>query len=427
MADITIWPRPLLVNSQYRLFSIVLQPNGGAYLLELYFVNGAWTQRTAGPLGLSDTISQVDIADFGEFYVVAGLDTKGHQYCFSKQIESNTITHSEDPCFGTCCNFRGQLVVGNIHTDNPNSIWAEYGTAGIVWSEIGNCEFNPYVDRTIGFKQEQFPFNTGVKPIIYSMLPTLNGVVVYSNSGVVLLVPELVTNTFTYSAQNREGIGVASGRHCAGDLSIHGYVNLDREFYYVEPNGQQTKRGYKEIITRMFDQDPRIVVSYLPKDQRFYVSNSIECLVINKYGAYQCHQKVAGAAVAPNGVLYGSFMDDRDIEARITSDNMDFGSRGIKSVESLLVGLDHIETTEASASVDWRMSSNEAFENFDWITLGDNGEAGIHVSAREFRIRAKVSNYVGARVDYLTPNIKYSDQRFKRGISPTQANRGIEG
>ena len=58
MADITIWPRPLLVNSQYRLFSIVLQPNGGAYLLELYFINGAWTQRTVGYIGISSRISQ---------------------------------------------------------------------------------------------------------------------------------------------------------------------------------------------------------------------------------------------------------------------------------------------------------------------------------------------------------------------------------
>jgi len=431
MPDITIWPRPLLVNSQYRLFSIVLQPNGGAYLLELYFINGSWTQRTVGLVGVSNRITQVDIADFGEFYVVAGLDVGGVAYCFTQQATSvtsaslmNAITN---PRFGTCCNFRGQFLAGNIQTDTPDSVWAEYGSAGIIWSEIGNFELSPSIDRTAGFKQEQFPFNTGIKPVIYTMLPTLEGIVVYSNSGVVLLKPTLVGNTFAYSAQNREGIGVASGRHVAGDLYIQGYVNLDREFYIVEASGQQTKRGYKEILTRMFEQDPRIIVSYLPKDYRFYVSNSVECLIINKYGAYQCHQKVAGAAVAPNGVLYGSFMDDLDLEARITSDSMDFGSRGIKHVESMLVGLDHHELTESFASVDWRMSANEPFTDFEWITLGINGEAGIHVGAREFRIKMKISNYVDSRVDYLTPNIKYSDQRFKRGISPTQANRGVEG
>jgi hypothetical protein len=206
-------------------------------------------------------------------------------------------THSE-PRFGTCCNFRGQFLAGNIQTNIPNSIWAEYGTAGIIWSEIGSFVLTPEIARTSGFKQEQFPFNTGVKPVIYTMLPTLEGIVIYSNSGVVLLRPDLVSNTFSYSAQNREGIGVASGRHCAGDLYIQGYINLDREFYYVEANGQQTKRGYKDIITRMFEQDPRVIVSYLPKDYRFYISNSIECLIVNKFGAYQCHQKVAGAAVA---------------------------------------------------------------------------------------------------------------------------------
>jgi len=427
MADITIWPRPLLVNSQYRLFSIVLQPNGGAYLLELYFVNGRWTETIAGYLGISSRITQVDIADFGEFYVVAGLDVDGKAYCFTKELTGGVIVESHDPCFGTCCNFRGQFLAGNIQTDNDSSIWAEYGTAGVIWSEIGNYQLNPEFARTAGFKQEQFPFNTGIKPVIYTMLPTLEGVVIYSNSGVVLLRPTSVGSTFAYSAQNREGIGVASGRHCAGDLYIQGYINLDREFYIVEANGQQTKRGYKEIITRMFEQDPRIIVSYLPKDYRFYVSNSIECLVINKFGAYQCHQKVAGAAVAPDGKLYGSFMDDLDIEARITSDNMDFGSRGIKSVESMLVGLDHAPLTDSFASVQWRMNSNESFQEFEWITLGPDGEAGIHVAAREFRIQMKISNYLNSRVDYLTSNVKYSDQRFKRGISPTQANRGVEG
>lgn len=427
MADITIWPRPLLVNSPYRLFSIVLQPNGGAYLLELYFMNGSWTQRISGFIGESARIAQVDIADFGEFYIVAGLDVDGKAYCYAKELLSGFVSRTFDPFFGTCCNFRGQFLAGNIQTLDTESVWAEYGSAGVIWSEPGSIELNPQIARASGFKQEQFPFNTGVKPVIYSMLPTLEGVVVYSNSGVVLLRPDLVNSTFTYSAQNREGIGVASGRHVAGDLYIQGYINLDREFYYVEPNGQQTKRGYKEIITRMFEQDSRVIVSYLPKDYRFYVSNSIECLVINKFGAYQCHQKVAGAAVAPNGKLYGSFMDDKDVEARITSDNMDFGSRGIKSVESMLVGLDHASGTDAFASVQWRMEANSEFAEFDWITLGPNGEAGVHVAAREFRLRMKVTNYLNSRVDYLTPNVKYSDQRFKRGLSPTQANRGVEG
>jgi hypothetical protein len=431
MADITIWPRPLLINSQYRLFSIVLQPNGAAYLVELYFINGAWTQRTSGFLGESARITQVDIADFGEFYVVAGLDITGKCYSYTKaQLTINPLAKSiphNDPCFGTCCNFRGNFLAGNIQTENPDSIWKEYGTAGIIWSEVGSYELNPEIGRTAGFKQEQFPFNTGIKPVIYSLLPTLEGIVVYSNSGVVMLRPELGGNTFTYSAQNREGIGVASGRHCAGDLYVQGYVNLDREFYVVEANGQQTKRGYKDIITHMFAEDNRIVVSYLPKDYRFYVSNAKTCLVINKFGAYQCHQKVAGAAVAPNGVLYGSFMDDLDVEARITTDNLDFGSRGIKSVESILVGLDHPRLTTSDCSVNWRMESNESFQSSDWITIGHNGESGIHVAAREFRMRTRISNYIDTRLDYLTANVKYSDQRFKRGISPTQANRGIDG
>ena len=434
MADIAIWPRPLLVNSQYRLFSIVLQPNGGAYLLELYFIDSAWTQRTAGLIGTSSRISQVDIADFGDWYVVAGLDISGRAYSFTKvaavippyNTPTTAVVMPTQVNFGTCCNFRGQFLAGNIQTDDVNSIWYQYGSSGIIWSEIGNYELDPTIDRTSGFKQEQFPFNTGVKPVIYSMLPTLEGVVVYSNSGVVLLRPDLVNNTFAYSAQNREGIGVASGRHCAGDLYIQGYVNLDREFYIVEANGQQTKRGYKEIITRMFNEDPRVVVSYLPKDYRFYISNSIECLIVNKFGAYQCHQKVAGAAVAPNGILYGSFMDDLDVEARITTDNLDFGSRGIKSVESLLVGLDHSLASFGDSSVEWRMESNENFSDYAWIPIGPNGESGIHVAAREFRIKTRISNYIDSRLDYLVPNIKYSDQRFKRGISPTQANRGME-
>jgi len=120
-------------------------------------------------------------------------------------------------------------------------------------------------------------------------------------------------------------------------------------------------------------------------------------------------------------------MDNNDLEARIATDNLDFGSRGIKSVESLLVGLDHPELTLSDSSVDWRMSSNESFQNSDWIPIGYNGESAIHVAAREFRLKARISNYINTRIDYLTANVKYSDQRFKRGISPTQANRGVEG
>jgi hypothetical protein len=119
-------------------------------------------------------------------------------------------------------------------------------------------------------------------------------------------------------------------------------------------------------------------------------------------------------------------MDDLDYEARITTDNLDFGSRGIKHVESLLIGLDHSSTTFADSSVNWRMESSDSFQDSAWIPIGPNGESGIHVGAREFRLRTRISNYIDAKLEYLVPNIKYSDQRFKRGISPTQANRGME-
>ena len=107
---------------------------------------------------------------------------------------------------------------------------------------------------------------------------------------------------------------------------------------------------------------------------------------------------------------------------------MDFGSRGIKSVESMLVGLDHEHLLlRLLLHLNGVWASSESFQDFDWIPLGDNGEAGVHVAAREFRLRTKITNYLNSRLDYLTPNVKYSDQRFKRGLSPTQANRGVEG
>ena len=196
--------------------------------------------------------------------------------------------------------------------------------------------------------------------------------------------------------------------------------------------GTVKKLGYRSYIRELLDyssvEDHRVVVSYIDKNKRFYISNGRQCLIINEFGACSIFQCVSSVVIGHDGKLYGTFRNTQDTEARFVTDEIDFGSRGLKSIESIIGSFNYPLGSRLQFAVDWRVS-NGAFKRVPWKSTGPRGEAIIKVTASAFRVCARITNYIDVGIEYLGLNMKYPDNRFKRGPTLDEGNlvstRGI--
>lgn len=437
-ADITTWPWPRMIRTQYHVFLLTVQASGELYLSEIILENNRILVTVMGSLGLATLIETVDIADFNLFYVVSTFGYTVDEVplpitqTYIKDLratEFSRLAIFSSPTMGVVCNYKNQFVGANIV--NPiEGIWAGLSTDGIIWSGIGNFVLDPTVDYTAGFLPGEFLYSGAQKVIIYKLLPLdsryLPGVVAYSNTGKVLLTPETTPTGFTYGVKKLGGLGISSGNHVAGDDFIHGFIDTDRDFWILESphnsspvEGNFKKLGYRDYILDLFDfistEDHRVIVSYVPKSKRFYISNGNKCLVINEFGAYHSFQCVSSVIKAPNGSLYGTFKNLSNTTAYIVSDTLDFGTRSLKSIESIFGGVGAASKEIISYSVDYRVAKDKLFNRLPYRIINPRGEARIGVTASEFRLVVSISNYLEASIDWLMINTKFSDSRFRRG------------
>ena len=442
-ADVTTWPWPRLFQTKYHLFCATRQASGNLYLSEVLFENGRTILTAVLDLGAEALIETIDIADFGLYYVVStyGLTADAVPVPSIKTYVKNLSAVSKfqsldaftTPAMGVVCNYQGQLIGGNI-VNVAASKWSDLNSDAVVWSGVGNLDFDPSYDFTAGFMSGQFPYSVGKVPTVFKIMPLHSrGLVIYSEAGKFYMTPERTETGFAYGVRRLSDLGITSGNHVAGDEFVHGFIDLHRDFWILEsqkqestPGGNYKKLGYRDYIQELFDytssEDHRVIVSYIPMNRRFYISNGNRCLIINEFGACHVFQSVSSIVKLSDGKLYGTFKNNPDTSALIITDELDFGSRGFKTIESIVGGVDKPKDAIAQYTVDWRQSRADNFSRLPWRNTSPRGEARIGVTAGGFRLGVRVSNYVDAEVEWLAVNIKFPDNRFKRGPSLAEAN-----
>ena len=442
-SDIITWPWPRLLMTKYHCFAFTVQGTGDLFLSECSLSSGRTYYTPVVNLGSALQVQQVDVADFGPYYVVStfGFSQDALPIPIIRTFARELSIPVTFPCLfplslpvvGTCCNFRNQFLGANV-LPGGFPLAPELGSDGVVWSGIGAFEMNPGVDVTAGFMRVRFPYNTGQVPVIYRVFPHYSGIVLYSDAGKVILIPREIETGFTYASHILPGLGIISGNHVAGDEHIHGFIDLEGDFWTQEfpttqttPDGGAVKKlGYRNYIKEMLEfsksEDSRVTVSYLPRNKRFYISNGDKCLIINEFGACQIHQCVSSLVQGSDRNLYGTFRNASNTQALIVSDEMDFGTRALKSIESITGGVVHAPQEDVSFAVDWRMSQGDLWKRSPWRPAGPAGQAVIKITAVEFRICVRITNYIDAQVEYLGLNVKFPDNRFKRGFELREDN-----
>jgi len=430
--DIVEWPYPRFFVGRYNVVLLTKNQSEELIAWELHLnAFGNWEGYASADLGSADGVQSIDYADFGLFYALAVARADGTRHVVLRDVTLSNATVDRDvfglnlvqpsaqPTYSTVCNFDGQVVCGNM------SNWQGLGTDGFAWSGIKNYAFDPLVDITAGFDVLLPHGTTGTPHTLYKLLPLDSSVIAYTDCGVCVLTPRLVESTFGWGQSFLALLGMTGATHVAGDRNIHGYIDLDNEFWLVENGGQKvTRRGYRSVIEELLKAAVPLIVSYLPLRRTFYVSNGLTTLVINDFGASTVHQGISSCIMGWDKVAYATFTDLEDRQVRVTVEATDFGVRAAKSVEDLLIGVDHDDATQVQAGTYWRSTSAMWHDPPHWRPYGPRGDIHIGVDAVEFRLAVRANEYLGTEVQTIKANLKFPDARFRRGVSaPTEGQQ----
>jgi len=114
-------------------------------------------------------------------------------------------------------------------------------------------------------------------------------------------------------------------------------------------------------------------------------------------------------------------------EAYITTDIMDFGHKGIKTIQWLEVGYGAVHASDkVYVKVHYRYNKIDAFSSTDYILVNDEGYAYVPAGGTEFKFEVfyDSNGYMTDTryIDYVNVKYKATDKRFIRGIYGNQAN-----
>ena len=408
------WPWPQVrFLEYYTLGFAIIESN--LHLFEMYCNSSdEWQASDMIDLGLHSDITQIDIAESGQFYLLNTYGDGGINSYIRVPGDSGTITQlptSSIPESIACCNYNGQFLIGGIlHGDEPK--FADMGLNTVAWGQIGRVEFriDNQVTRTAGYMN--MPWGERRTGTIWKIKKIGNRLIIYGDGGKAVLTP-INTPISGYGIHRMDGFGVRSGNHIDGDENVHGFISSDYNWYTVNKEAQFTKHGYQEFMQDLVE-NGLTRVSYEPQSKRFYISNGIKGYVFNQWGLYSTHQLVTSIGNYRGKTLCGFFDIGDDNGFKLVTDILDFKIRGLKTLETMEVGCD--SSTEVRVGVDFRYNKMENFERGDLKRTNPRGGAAILKTASEFRLIIQSDSYSEMNLDYINMNIKVVDKRMIRGM-----------
>lgn len=381
---------------------------------KVYEVSGGWalTERA--------TVTEYDtwhIADFGDYMLLTNGETvlarSPATGLLSAQVGSTSF-----PLFRTVCNFKGQIIAGNIQ-----GAWNGCGAGSVAWSRIGSANFTVDKENVAGFRHMPGPCT------VLKVLPLDTGIVVYTNRGVWGLRP-IAEPAVGFALVDITDHECAGRDAAAGDGKGHVFIDSLGDLWAIGADFKAEYLGYKEFLSDI-KADP--ILSYDSVNARFFCSTDDAGFVLRlhggrdaraitaaervQYGLTEVRQIVTSCAFL-NGSALGTAVNlsgSTDAEFRLMTDVMDFGQRSQKTIQTIELGGD--STAELYVAADWRMDKTAAWASTGWVRTNPQGVAALPVAGVEFRFKVKSSNFSGLNLDYMLLKFKMTDRRSIRGVN----------
>lgn len=354
----------------------------------------------------------MEVADFGEYAVMVNGVIMVYwdvDLVAWHEIRSSAVF----PMMRTVCNFKGQIVGGNIQgVWNLGTLvydaWHDCDETFYCWSKIGEANFTPDQGNISGYRRDPYGGE------VYHVRRLEDGVVGYSSKGVILMTPAnepAVTFAFT----ELDNVGLVNQGAIDGDLYRQVYVGTDLMVKEVTRNGVK-ELGYNMYMEQLDDEDEDIIVRYDRIKKDFYIGNSTKTYLLSPYGMTEVPQHPSAvwtiSSYDEEAVMLPNTVDD--YEPLIGSGVYDMNYRGMKTVFSMET--DALLVLEPEVAVGWLNTFEvEGFTNYK--PLNDEGVASIIISGTDlvFALRFNVIARQ-LRLTYIKVRYKMTDLRGLRGI-----------
>jgi len=356
----------------------------------IYTCDSSWTPTLA--IGSLTAGGIWQVADFGDFILMANgqqLVQRNYAGVWSTFADTSSI-----PDMKTVCNFRGQLVGGNM-TD-----WEDCDVNYVAWSDIGSAEFYPGLKNEAGYA----PMSWNGAVLRVMALGDL--VAVYGVNGVSLLKPAK-----QYMAIKELDLpGIPTAGAVGGSSRGHVFVDYGGDVWMMGPDGKPKNLGYSEYISEMDASE--LVISYNQHQNEYYISDGSVCYILGKSGLCQTHQLVSSVAF-DNGVLYGTHSSDKDPNGTVVTDSLDFGQRALKTLS--LMSANCSSRNNMWMGVHWRSSVMGTFQKSREQWVNPTGFVTPSVTAVDFKLAFRAENYKDCKLSNMKVRLKLSDKRGIRG------------
>ena len=224
------WPWPRVLNTKYYLLAVAIARTK-LNLYELYKSGDDYNAIKVTELGALSDITSVSVAEFERHYVISAFGYSSTdlwtnligRWARASVGEEATVKveQSQIPHGTALCNFKGQLLIGGIKSDDLK--WSELGPCAVVYGGIGNVEFDPLNDKTAGFVK--MPWDRNHKGKVYHVMQLGDDVIVYGDKGIEKLTP-FSTEVITGFGQKTLQLGGILGFNCAaGNEYQHCFIN----------------------------------------------------------------------------------------------------------------------------------------------------------------------------------------------------------
>lgn len=250
-----------------------------------------------------------DLAVFDTYRVLTGT------FGVRAGIGDDLQVTSDIPKARSCCNYKGQLVLGGILEE-----FYDCDETFVAFSNIGDITMVPDWKNEAGYR----PINYVGR--IYRVRRLGDHVAVYGEHGVVLL-SGVSSPSPTLGMKEVEKIKMASPAAADGGLDWHIVIDSVGYLWMITADGAQ-RLGYKDAISQM--NLSNIVASYDPTYDRVFISDGDMSFLITKGGLTRVYQIISGAAEYQGT---GYFIGDEDSEDyRLVVGPFDFNYNGLKTV-----------------------------------------------------------------------------------------------
>lgn len=210
-----------------------------------------------------------------------------------------------------------------------------------------------------------------------------------------------VGDVSTFTRGTLLSVGACERSAIGGDKTVQLIVDPSGVCWMIDSNLAVTKLDYSEYLAELVVSSGTTVVTYDSVGKDFYISDGNICYILNPLGLSRASRAPTMLTNKP-GLLVGPSKSVDTDHAVITTDTIDFGLRGIKTIHSIEVAASSGDDIEIG--VYYRYDKQDLFQWIDWMVLDNEGVATPIISGVEFQVSVRAHPSVNLELDSISIN-----------------------